>query len=722
VSAADDLKALLDSSGVDLSRLSDSFPLADFDYMFTAQRTMAKVYEKLQQVGSAVPDHQNFWPDLRRIGLAEDETLTELGQQALSHFATAAGETERLYFVLKNLRSNEKAPAPARDEYREKVHNLKRFIARLPEDGSGRQLLSQARKLRFLEVLNAFPHVVERFLELPTERREAVVGLKDDELKGLFLDAKDSDYAKVASRLANRDRFEEATVHFIETEILLEYEDAVVGSPEGWIPLSVFPEFSKIIDAGRLETILGRSTDVHVLDVEPPRVADELRKANIVMDEATVVDFFLSVMTRPLLILTGVSGTGKTKLAQIVAKVFATPRKIVSRRASPPTPESLSERSVVFVPVRPDWTDNRQVLGFHNILTHTFHATPILEALARAIDDPGQAYFVILDEMNLARVEHYFSDLLSCLESRYFVGGRIIQEPLLLHAAGSILPSQPVADSDDELRTAYEELARSGRRVKRTSRGNLIAVPERLHIGLNCFFVGTVNVDETTYMFSPKVLDRAHVIEVRPPPVAEYLEGSSPSKTLGALDKIPLTAEEFSTAGTFPHITLADALSLVSGQSAAESFDFSLTLQQLHEILRLWRYEFGPRVMRDFLVYAAHAVKVSRKCTELNEADRTRLFGLLRIFDACLFQKALPKIHGSRRVIEDLLQALLSFCASDYDAGAHKQVLGTRGSPRGRELARADFSTDVYRFPRSAEKIHDMLRQLEAMNFASFIR
>jgi energy-coupling factor transporter ATP-binding protein EcfA2 len=445
-------------------------------------------------------------------------------------------------------------------------------------------------------------------------------------------------------------------------------------------------------------------------------VAEALSEANIVVDEETIVDCFLSLKTRPLLILTGVSGTGKTKLAQLLAKSLSAPSlKIISKEKdfSAAASDVASSGNVAFVPVRPDWTDNRQVLGFHNVLNNTFQVTPILELLAAAIRECEHAHFVILDEMNLARVEHYFSDLLSCLESRYLMGDKIEQEPLLLHNAGPSLPSQWKEESQNES---------EGSPAHSTSAAHLESVPRRMEIGVNCFFIGTVNVDETTYMFSPKVLDRANVIEVETPSVTTFLSESGSPKGLDTLKKVPLTSEELSSSGSFPFTTVAEARDAVSERAKAESFDFLLELQQLHQILGLWQHEFGPRVMRDFIVYATKSIELSDKSASLSNEERARLFGLIRIFDACTAQKVLPKIHGSKRVIEELLQTLLGFCTEGYDTGAHAGVLNTRSSPRGRELTRKDFSADDYRFPRSARKIHGMLRQLDAMNYASFIR
>ena len=143
-------------------------------------------------------------------------------------------------------------------------------------------------------------------------------------------------------------------------------------------------------------------------------------------------------------------------------------------------------RNYEVVPVRPDWVDNRGLLGYLNPLTNEYSTTPFLNLLLRAHAEEERAeaagedphpFFVILDEMNLARVEHYFSDFLSALES------------------GEAIP-------------LYEEEA-----VESGESAAALGVPRELKVPGNVLFTGTVNVDETTYMFSPKVLDRAFTIE-----------------------------------------------------------------------------------------------------------------------------------------------------------------------------------------------------------------
>lgn len=127
--------------------------------------------------------------------------------------------------------------------------------------------------------------------------------------------------------------------------------------------------------------------------------------------------------------------------------------------------------------MRSDWTDPRGLVGFFNPLTNSYARTAVVDLLLRAADDPGQPYIVVLDEMNLARVEYYFSDFLSALESG---------DPIELMSPGV---------EEELLALGHDE------------------VPAQLEVPSNVSFVGTVNIDETTHAFSPKVLDRANVIE-----------------------------------------------------------------------------------------------------------------------------------------------------------------------------------------------------------------
>lgn len=164
-------------------------------------------------------------------------------------------------------------------------------------------------------------------------------------------------------------------------------------------------------------------------------------------------------------ILSGLSGTGKTLLA---IQYALTIHGFTTMEATDP---------LLFVcPVRPEWTDPSGLTGYEDRLSDRYIVPPFLEALLVATANPASPVFVVLDEMNLARVEYYFSDVLSAVESRH---------DLQLHSSG--VPMEGSTGGE---------------------------VPAHLRVPPNLFLIGTINVDETTSTLSDKVLDRAVVIDM----------------------------------------------------------------------------------------------------------------------------------------------------------------------------------------------------------------
>jgi 5-methylcytosine-specific restriction protein B len=209
--------------------------------------------------------------------------------------------------------------------------------------------------------------------------------------------------------------------------------------------------------------------------------SDTLQPKGFHFTPEQVTAFYAALKTKGFVILSGLSGTGKTKLAQLFAELLCPCEKCQKGEGH----NVCDKCTHLFLSVRPDWRDSKALLGYYNPLTERYESTPLREFLLRAAKDydqnksNAQPYFVILDEMNLAHVEYYFADFLSVLES-----GR------------------------DEKGWTKESL-----RLERI--GNLPLPP-------NLYIIGTVNIDETTYMFSPKVLDRAFTLEFREVDFSDY--------------------------------------------------------------------------------------------------------------------------------------------------------------------------------------------------------
>jgi hypothetical protein len=339
----------------------------------------------------------------------------------------------------------------------------------------------------------------------------------------------------------------------------------------------------------------------------------------------------------------------------------------------------ILDRRWAFVAVRPDWTDNRGLLGYFNPLTGDYLPTELLKLMLRATADPKHPYFVILDEMNLARVEHYFSDFLSCLESRRIgQDGVVVQEGIQLH---SLADSLEFTDDD----------------------GTEFQIPARMVIPLNLYFTGTVNVDETTYMFSPKVLDRANTIEFNHVDLARYGgiggdEMVTPFR-LASDSNMELAEMQPATKASFDQ--LADSTMRL--------------LVHLNELLTPSQLHVGYRVANEIAVYLEQA--------RVHVGDNQQT--LLTALDLQFLQKVLPKLHGPRAKLAKPLEALLRFFATGdgllgEDWPAWDVLRPTLRTDSMQRLA-SGLSEVGIAFPRAGGKVFRMLEVLQEQGYASFV-
>lgn len=355
--------------------------------------------------------------------------------------------------------------------------------------------------------------------------------------------------------------------------------------------------------------------------------------------------YYLSLKVKPFVILSGISGTGKTKIAQLFAEYMCQSDL-----------EKENRQRIAFVAVRPDWMDHKGLLGYHNILNGKYHSTKLLDLLLDAAEEKDKPFFIILDEMNLAKVEHYFSDFLSIIESR--TPDNPDGETIALH---------PFPVVEDEI----------GRKI-----------PGKIHIPANVFFTGTVNVDESTYMFSPKVLDRANVIEFNEVNLHSYT-GKAAEESRGIALNNGNVLNNLSETKSYHICGKADYLAL---PSYAKDY-----IEQIHDLLKEDNLHFGYRVANEIGKFVTLALK---------EAGDSCLEDAV---DIQILQKILPKLHGTRAKLEEPLQKMLGFCK---EAGS----IGLKNSPQPEVKGDDDF-----RFPRSGRKIERMLKQLTTQGYASFV-
>lgn len=295
-------------------------------------------------------------------------------------------------------------------------------------------------------------------------------------------------------------------------------------------------------------------------------------------------------------------------------------------------------KNFLLIPVGADWTDNTKILGYFNPLANEgkgeYVKSETLTFLELANENPSIPFFLILDEMNLSHVERYFSDFLSAMESG---------KPILLY---------------------------------KKPENCECAVPEKITLPENLFVTGTVNIDETTYMFSPKVLDRANVIEFKPEmnDVLENLVSDSSSDKEETAE--PGVAEGF--------MVLANKIRSgnVPVELKAKLEKLKSVLESVYKILEKSGFEFAYRTAKEIRLYTVASYET---CEDKSQ------FNINPVIDQQIVQKILPKIHGNKKQIGNLL--------SELKDELEKQ--------EGFELSRA--------------KVSSMIDKLDKYQYASFI-
>lgn len=203
--------------------------------------------------------------------------------------------------------------------------------------------------------------------------------------------------------------------------------------------------------------------------------------------------YITAIKSKPFLLLAGISGTGKSRIVRELARACWNVNSAEYKAHKP--------KNFEMVQVKPNWHDSSELIGYVSRIDGVRYVVgPFLKFMVKAIQDPNTPYFLCLDEMNLAPVEQYFAEFLSVVESRKVdKDGNVVTDPLVDYSSTEEYKS--LIDQlfcDDAERKAY--LTEVG--------GKRLTIPQNLIV------VGTVNMDETTFSFSRKVLDRAMTIEM----------------------------------------------------------------------------------------------------------------------------------------------------------------------------------------------------------------
>ncbi|MDT7855150.1 EVE domain-containing protein [Rubrivirga sp. S365] len=359
------------------------------------------------------------------------------------------------------------------------------------------------------------------------------------------------------------------------------------------------------------------------------RLIEALAARGFVFAPWEVAAYVTALRTKPLVLLAGVTGVGKSRLPALVAEATG--------------------GAAVVVPVRPDWTDPGETMGYTD-LAGRFRPGAVLRAAWQASDHPARFWTLVLDEMNLGRPEHYLAEVLSRVEDRRPAPGGWESAPLL-------------TDQLDVEEAAWQA----------------VRLPPNLGI------VGTVNVDESAHAFSRKVLDRAFVIELAARDLAAW----------DAAPPAPPAAEAWPASAWTPRAVRLGGAALSSDERAAVERTVA-AVAEASAILDPAGLGVGYRARDEAALFVVHA-------GETPGAFRTDDGGGVDAVDVALLTKVLPRIDGARAPARAAVYALLAWAAGEPARPARDVVDEWAGAGRPSSLDGARFPRTAARLARIAE-------------------
>lgn len=384
--------------------------------------------------------------------------------------------------------------------------------------------------------------------------------------------------------------------------------------------------------------------------------------------------FLTALRTKPFMLLAGISGTGKSRIVRKLAQATTTQHYAnESDRWDDNRPENFE-----LIQVKPNWHNSMDVVGFYSNISKKYEFTPFVEFIVKAWQHKDTPYFLCLDEMNLAPVEEYFAEFLSAIESRSNDSeGNYITDPII----------KPFKDFGETVgKNMLKHLFGEADPIDK----NPLAVQfyeKGLTLPPNLMVMGTVNMDETTFSFSRKVLDRAMSVEMNEVDYDKFLSGETEA---------------------FPLLTDFNALLVNRPQKASEvkdDIDSTKVVEYLKDVNALLEdtpFKLGYRAANEAMLYvAANKELVGEK------------FSLTTALDEFTLMKILSRIEGDDQrlgIDENDLRIAASHITADTDGDPLNLLTCLRA------IVRNHLGNDTH----TEKKIASMCRTLEREHFVSY--
>ena len=344
--------------------------------------------------------------------------------------------------------------------------------------------------------------------------------------------------------------------------------------------------------------------------------------------------FITAIKSKPFLLLAGISGTGKSRIVRELARSCWSADSDEFKAQKPSNFE--------MVQVKPNWHDSSELIGYvSRIDGERFIAGDFLKFIAKAWENEHIPYFLCLDEMNLAPVEQYFAEYLSVIESRKTDGNKVTTDPIL--------------KSNEQWFFDLTASLPCGEEVRQRFNNEGITIPKNLIV------IGTVNMDETTFSFSRKVLDRAMTIEMN----EVNLDGGLDSKyeVIGKLGKDDLIGVAVEGVDVY--------------EQNKEVCDQVISyLQKVNDELEGTPFKVAYRTRNEFLLYVINNLPYSKLD---DETELTQDQVIARALDEITSMKILSRIEGDEsKVKKSFLEALRKAIKNQLESIAKDDVFVAR--------------------------------------------
>ena len=380
-------------------------------------------------------------------------------------------------------------------------------------------------------------------------------------------------------------------------------------------------------------------------NIKPHEYGNESNEINA--KESNYRPYITAIKSKPFLLLAGISGTGKSRIVRELARACWD--------ADSEEFNSQKPRNFEMVQVKPNWHDSSELIGYVSRVSGepVYVAGDFLKFVARAWEESDVPYFLCLDEMNLAPVEQYFAEYLSVIESRKAdADGNVTTDPILKKSGEQwYFDLTAQLTTDDDIRKRFNE--------------------EGISIPQNLIVVGTVNMDETTFSFSRKVLDRAMTIEMN----EVDLEGGLTERyeQIGKLGKAELMGTAVEGVDVY-----------ASNKDVCDTaIDY---LQKINEKLEGTPFKIAYRTRNEVLLYVVNNLPYN-KIEGDDEQIWKEEYVIARALDEITNMKILSRIEGdetkvSKAFLEELSNVIkeeleeISDCSFDIEEtdDAYKSV------------------------------------------------